>query len=450
MAEPIEMNEVVARVNRLLEADDIDGIARYLSRLHPADSAEILTAFDADMQAEMVERLNSEELAEVFEQMDEDDVAAVAQHMATADLADVLDEMEPDAAADLLGELEPGAVADLLAEMEEADDVAPLLVYDEDTAGGIMNQAPPSLRRWMTVGEAVAFIRQNYKSEDELFYLYVLDRYGRLIGLVNLRAMILADPEQSVESIMSREVYSVQAGTDQEEAAQLLARYDLLGLPVVDGDRRLVGVITVDDVVDVFEEEATEDIYRLAQVSEEAEVFSSLPRAIRNRLPWLVINMGTAMLSAIVIANFEGLINRVAVLAAFMGVISALGGNAGTQTMTIIVRSLALGEISERDAWRAVRHELVLGLIHGLLLGVGVGVIAWLWQGNAAIGGVVAVAMLCNFLIAATVGVLVPSLLKRLGVDPALASGIFVTATTDMLGFAIFLGLASFFVAWLV
>ncbi len=450
MAEPMEINEMVARVNRLLATNDFDGIARFLRRLHPADSAELLTAFDAELQGEMVERLNSEELAEVFEQMDEDDVAEMAQGMNTAELADVLDEMEPDAAADLLGEMEPHAVAELLAEMEESAGVESLLEYAEDTAGGIMNQAPPSLRRWMTVGEAVTFIRQNYESEDELFYLYVLDRYGRLIGVVNLRALVLAESEQSIEEIMSREVYSVRASTDQEEAAQVLARYDLLGLPVLDEDERLVGVITVDDLVDVLEEEATEDIYRLAQVSEEAEVFSPIPRAIRNRLPWLYINMGTALLSATVISNFEGIINRVAALAAFMGVVAAQGGNAGNQTMTIMVRSLALGEISERDAWRAVRHELLVGLIHGLLLGISVGLIAWLWKGNPVLGVIIAVSMLCNLLIAATVGVLVPSTLKRLGIDPALASGVFVTASTDVLGYAIFLGLATAFLAWLV
>jgi len=302
----------------------------------------------------------------------------------------------------------------------------------------------------MTVEEAFAFIKKHYRDANELFYLYVVDRYYRLIGVVNLRALILAESSQTVEQIMSRDVLSVKTGTDQEAVAQMLAKYDLLAVPVVDAEDRLVGLITHDDVVDVLEEEATEDIYRLAQVSEDSEIFSPMSRSIRNRFPWLAINMGTAFLASGVVSMFEGTIAQAALLAAFMPIVAGQGGNAGTQTMTIVVRSLALGEISLRDTLGALWHELFIGLIHGVALGILVGTFAWLWKGKPMLGVVIALAMLGNFIVAAIAGVLVPMTLRWLKVDPALASGVFVTAATDTLGFSLFLGLATYFIYWLI
>jgi magnesium transporter len=249
---------------------------------------------------------------------------------------------------------------------------------------------------------------------------------------------------------MDRDVISVRVDVDQEAAAQLLARYDLVALPVVDVEQKLVGIITHDDVVDVLEEEATEDIYHLAQVSPDAEVFSPIPRTVRNRLPWLYINMFTALAASSVVALFEGTIARVALLAAFMPIVAAQGGNAGNQTMTIVVRSLALGEMNLSDAWQVLRHELVVGILHGLVLGLSIGLIAWLWKGNPFLGMVIGLAMIANLIISALVGVLVPTTLKRLNIDPALASSVFVTAATDIMGFALFLGLATYFLGWLV
>jgi magnesium transporter len=237
---------------------------------------------------------------------------------------------------------------------------------------------------------------------------------------------------------------------DQEAVAQLFSRYDLLALPVVDAENKLVGIITVDDVVDVMEEEATEDIYHLAQVGADSEVFAPITKSIRARLPWLYVNMVTAFLAASVVALFEDTIAALAVLAVFMPIVAGQGGNAGNQTMTIIVRSLALGEIDVSEAWRALRYEFAVGLLNGLALGVGVGMIAWLWQGNAMLGVIIGLAMMGNLVVAAIAGVLVPTSLKRLNVDPALASSIFVTTATDVMGFALFLGLATLLINWLL
>jgi magnesium transporter len=260
--------------------------------------------------------------------------------------------------------------------------------------------------------------------------------------------MILADPDQTIESIMRHNVISVRVDQDQEEAAQLLSRYDLLALPVVDGENRLVGIITVDDLVDVLEEEATEDIYRLAQVSEDAEIYSPISRSLRSRLPWLTINLGTAFLASATVGLFEGTIQRAAILAALMPIVSGQGGNAGTQTMTIVVRSLALGEITLQDTLPALWHEVRIGLVNGLTIGALVGIVTWLLHGSPILGIVIAVAMLGNLTIAALAGVTIPMLLKSLGIDPALASSVILTTATDCMGFIFFLGLATWLLQW--
>ncbi len=450
MVDPININDATTYVLALLQNNKLDEAAVYLRDLHPADGAEILTLLEPEQQAGMVERLQATELAMVFEQMYQEDMLEVAQYLNTEDLADVLDEMEPDTAADFLGELEPAEAAEVIEQMDEAEQVVSLMAYDEESAGGIMNTAPPCLRRWMTVEEAFAFIKKHYRDANEIFYLYVVDRFYRLIGVVNLRALILAEPSQTVEEIMSRDVISVKSAMDQEEVAQILAHYDLLAVPVVDNTGRLVGLITHDDVVDVLEEEATEDIYRLAQVGGDSEIFSSMGHTLRNRFPWLVINMGTAFLASSVVSIFEGTIAQAALLAAFMPIVAGQGGNAGTQTMTIMVRSLALGEIDNRDTLRALGHEILIGLLHGAALGLMVGLIAWLWKGNPMLGLVIGLAMLGNLIVASVAGVLVPMFFKWVKLDPALASGVFVTTATDVLGFSLFLGLATYFIRWII
>lgn len=400
-----------------------------------------------------------------MEEMDEEEMVEVVQSLTVAELADVLDEMEPDMAADLIGELDEETAAELLDEMEASAGVTPLLAYPDDSAGGIMNSPRHMLDRRMTAGQAMQFLREHYDDEHDLYYLYILDRgepyipevdppnvsdRGRLVGIVSLTSLILADPAVRLEEIMDHEVLTAPVDADQEEVARILSRYNLLAVPVVDEEDHLLGIVTVDDVVDVLEQEATEDIYRLAQVSEEAVIFSPLSRAVRARLPWLVVNLGTALISSTVVAQFAGTIAAVAILAVLMPVVAAQGGNAGNQSMTIIVRSLALGQIDLKDFWGVLQHELGVGMLHGLALGALVAVVIFVWLGNPVLSAVIGTAMLGNFLVAAVVGVLVPMTLRRVGVDPAFGSSMMVTASTDILGFTLFLGLASYFVVWLI
>jgi magnesium transporter len=450
MVDPILFEDALTRVQTALAANDLDGAVEYLLALHPADSAEVLAELQPEEQAVILDRIEAEDLAEVFEQLDEEDMADVAQHLDNETLADVLDEMEPDMAADFLGELEPQQAAEVIEQMEEPEEVTSLLVFEPDTAGGIMNAPPPSLRRFWTVEEAIRFIKDQYRDETQFYYLYVLDRYGHLIGVVSLRALILAQAQQSIEEIMDNTVISVHAEADQEAVARLLQRYDLVAIPVVDEAGKLIGIVHVDDVVDVIEEEATEDIYKLAQVGADSEIYSKIPRSVRNRLPWLVINLGTAFAAASVVTLFEATIAQAAVLAAFMPIVAGQGGNAGTQTMTLVVRSLALREIEPRDTLWAIWHELRIGIINGVTVGLLVALIAWMWQGNPYLGLVIGLAMLGNLVIASLAGVIVPMTLKALHIDPALASSIFVTTCTDIMGFLLFLGLATYFLQFLL
>ena len=450
MVDPVEVQEILTQVGSLLDAGETAEAIRILQELHPADSSEILYELPPEYQAILLRQMEDEQTADMLEEMDEEEMAEVVQNLSVGELADILDEMEPDMAADLLGEFSDEQTAALLEEMEESEDVAPLLAYPEDTAGGIMNTPRHMLRRQMSAAQAMAFLREYYADEHDLYYLYVLDRHRRLVGIVSLRTLVLALPEQTLDEIMDRDVLTVRVEADQEEVARLLARYNLLALPVVDEENHLLGLVSVDDVVDIMEDEATEDIYRLAQMSPDSEVFSPIRRAVRNRLPWLVVNLGTAFLASSVVSIFEGTIAQAALLAAFMPIVAGQGGNAGTQTMTIIIRSLALGEIELRDVWRALLHEFGVGAVHGLTIGVLVGLLAWLWKGNPMLGLIIGLAMLGNLLVASLAGVAIPMLLKLVKVDPALASAVFVTTLTDVCGFSLFLGLATYFLRWLV
>ena len=440
-----------AHVEKLLMNKQYQELKKYLANSQIADIAEFLDQLDLKTALLVFRLLPKDEAAAVFAYLSPLRQTELSKLVNENELQQIINDLFFDDKIDFLEEMPASVVKRIIQNSSEKERtlINQFLHYPEDSAGGIMNLPPPSLRRQMTVSEAYRYIKEHYHDANEIFYLYVLDRYGRLIGVVNLRALILADQAQTIEEIMQRDVLSVRVDTDQERVANLFARYDLLAIPVVDMDNRLVGIVTIDDVVDVLEEEATEDIYRLAQISEDAEIFSPLTRALRNRLPWLYVNSVTALLAAAVVAMYEDTIAALALLAVFMPVVAGMGGNAGNQTMTIVVRSLALGEISVKDVWHVLLHELPLGLLKGFFLGLTMFVVAWLWKGNLILGLVFGLAMLINMVVATSAGVLVPIVLKRIGVDPALASSVFVTTATDVAGFAAFLGLATVFLRYL-
>lgn len=291
--------------------------------------------------------------------------------------------------------------------------------------------------------QVIDALRMMRPGDESVYYLFVTGDEDKLVGVVSLRQIVTAAPDTRLELLMSPEVISLSVDMPPEEQAHILGDSGLLALPVVDREGRLVGSLDASELLDTVEEEATEDMYRLAGVSSDEELARPLARAARDRAFWLMINVVTAFLAAAVVSRFEGVIAQAAMLAAFMPVVAGQGGNAGTQTLTFIVRSLALGEVSFRNARRTLLRELAIGLSNGLCIGLLVGVAGWLWQGSAALGVVIGLAMLGNLIVASLAGVVVPLTLKALRIDPALASSIFVTTVTDVCGFGLFLGLGA-------
>jgi magnesium transporter len=452
--ESVMIETALEQVRAALEDGRVDQAIAALKTLHPAVRADALADLPVADQAEVLDELSPPEAADILEDLEDAEAAELARRLPAETLADLLDEMEPDEAADVLGDLSPELRSSALAQMtaEQAEDVIPLLAHPDDTAGGRMTTEFQALRRQMTAQQAIEFLRTHQPDEESNYYLYVVDREQRLIGILGLRELVVADPVATIDSIMSQDVISVPATLDQEEAARVIQRYELPALPVVDAAGRLIGVISHDDLVDVIEEEATEDIYRLANVGAggDLQVWSPLRQAVGRRLPWLYLNLLTAFLAAWVISRFEGTIARLAVLAVFQSVVAGMGGNAATQTLAIIVRGIALGEIEFRHAWRALVREAAIGLLHGVAVGVAVAIGAWLWRGIPALGLVIGLAMTGNLVAAGMAGTLVPLALKALKLDPALASAVLVTTVTDCVGFGLFLGLATLFLEYLV
>jgi magnesium transporter len=299
-----------------------------------------------------------------------------------------------------------------------------------------------ALRPNWSADEAIAFLRGQRMDVNQPFYLYVVDSDGRLLGVVSLRGLIVAPPETPIAELLS-EAISVRTGDDQELAAERMRHYNLLALPVVDAEERLRGVISADDVLDVQVEEATEDMFRMAGLGVKERAFSPVLESAGRRVPWLAFNMLWAFAGALIISAFQGTLERVAALAIFMPMIAGQAGNAGIQTATIVVRSMALGELDSRDGLRLLRKEWALGLIKGVLFGSVLGLVAWIWQDDPEFGLIAGAAMFLNMLVASTTGVVIPLTLRRIGVDPATIAGVFDTMVTDLMGFLIYLGLAT-------
>jgi magnesium transporter len=438
------------RIRSALDGQRTQDALAILLDLHPADQAEIFNLLNDEEQEVLLPLLDVPATADLFEELEDEEVLEAIESLSTERLADVLDEMEPDEAADLLGDLPPAQVSEVLAQMEDAEEVLPLLGYPDETAGGLMTTWYLALRRNTTAEQAIRFLRQLSPDTDIPYYLYVVDREKRLMGVVGLRDLVIAPPEKTMESIMDPEVQSVQVGIDQEEVARIMSRYDLANLPVVDDQGRLVGIITHDDLVEVLEDEATEDIYRLGSLSDvDLEPQSPVQDHLKGRLPWLFLNTLTALFASWVITNFEGLIAEFAILAAFQSVVAGLGGNSATQNVVMIVRSIALGKMDRSNVGNVLARQAWIGLLQGMAVGLVVGTGVALWQGDPLLGLVLVLAMIGNMLVAGIIGTLVPLGLIALGKDPALASSVLVTAATDSFGFFIFLTLATYFIAGL-
>ena len=452
MPAPRKLDVVVDSVKRLLRVGATANLLNLLQKQHPADLAQLLSALqDRERHAAfsvLIER-NGRLAMEALSELGPETGASLLADRSADEIARFVQELPSDDAAaliDYLPEDLSSAVLELMRR-KESETVENLLEYPEQTAGRIMNPKVFALSEDLTVGEAITEI-QSSRDVEMVFYVYVVDVRRHLVGVVSLRRLLLVAPETPLKRIMTTDLISVRVDTDQEEVARQVASYNLLAIPVVDEENKLAGVITVDDVIDVIKDEATEDIYRLAGVSGDERVFTPAFQSLRMRFPWLAINLVTAFFVAAVVALFEGTIARVTALAVFMPIVAGMGGNAGTQTLTVIVRGIALGELTWANARKALLKETAVGFGNGIMIGILAAGVAWIVRGDPMIGMLLAAAMLINLCVAAMAGTLVPLGLRAMKVDPALGSSVFITTLTDMAGFASFLGLATVFLRY--
>jgi magnesium transporter len=445
-------------VRRLMRGGATARALNVLRKGRPADVAQVLHALsDLDRKAVFTALAQSETklAAASLSELSLEEGVALLKTLAPAQIAHVLQELPSDDAAVFVAELPEELREQLLdlMKVETSTDVQELLSFAEGTAGRIMTPAVFALSEELTVSESISNIQNASRDVELVYYLYVVDDRNHLVGVSSLRQLLLVPPTTPLKKIMSTDVISVRTDTDQEEVARVVERYNLLGVPVVDEEHKLVGIVTVDDVLDVIREEATEDIYALSGVSSEEGVMGKPLRSVRLRLPWLLVNLATAILAASVVHSFEATIEKVVVLAALQSIVAGMGGNAATQTLVVIVRGLALGEVTMENSRRVLIKEVLVGLANGLVNGLVAAIIVLVWFGFTAkmfiIGGIIAAALIINLVIAAIAGTVIPLVLKKLKADPALASTVFVTTCTDVGGFLSFLGLATLFVKYL-
>ena len=435
-------------LTKLLRHGAYPQLRKIVEKTLPADLSPVLPLLlEEDRRRILSLLIEAGKAARALLDLDESDLHEILESVDDATLASICSSSAPDDAADLLDNLDDerrATILELLGATQSAK-LESLLEGEEETAGSLMNIEYLALGEGLTVAEAIESIRQ-YPRKESFFYVYCIDNDEHLVGVLSLRSLILASPTVELKDIMVQSVVRTQIDSSPEEVAQLVSKYDLLSVPVVDMQNRLVGVVTVDDVLDVIQEQAEEDLLHLAGVDISERVTTPARESFRTRFPWLAVNLVTAFIAASVVRFFEPTIEKWTALAAFMPIVAGMGGNAGTQTLTVFVRALALGEIDWRGGLRPVYKEMLVGFANGVATGGITGLIVGLWTGQWVLAGILVVAMSLNLVIAGLAGGTVPLLLERLGFDPAVASSIFVTLFTDTGGFFLFLGLATLFV----
>jgi magnesium transporter len=422
-----------------------------LSKLHPADIADIIEHSPEDVQPRIFDMLSDELKADVLSEMADATEADLLEDLSAEEIFDIVDEMAPDDAADLLGELEDNKTAEVLSLMEKADseEVRELMRYDEDTAGGIMNTDFVALHGTQTAQQALDYIGQ-IDTDEPVYSAYVIDEEEHLIGSVGLWILLKAENrKKTLNELTDPLPYAAHTGTDQEEAAKMMSKYDLNSLPVLDHEERLVGRITIDDMVDVLEEEASEDIFKLAGSTEEELEYSSPFQAVRARLPWLLITLATGFVTSAILKAFMHRISTLEVLALsfFVPIVMGMGGNTGIQSSTLIIRGLAVGSFNEKKLYRLLFREMFTGMLMGLICGAVIGGWARFIIGQNAtafpptfLALTVGTALFSAMIFAAMFGAFVPLALNRWKIDPAVASGPFVSASNDIFALLIYYG----------
>ena len=446
-----ELERLRESIKQLLVEGRDERLSDLVEDAHPADLSRVIRELPRDDQVRLFRLLSPQHAGEVLAELDDPTLRELVGSLPEVEVSRVLDRMPPEQVVDVVEELSKERADEILELMEEekSEEVQELLEYREGTAGRLMSPEFVAVREDATVAEAIEHIRKEASGEGA-FYLYVVDDHDHLVGVVPLHRLLAADAPTPIRAIRTDEVESVRVDTDQEEVARRVQHYGLIQIPVVDVNRRLLGTIGVDDVIDVIREEATEDIQRLGGAGGDETVLDSPRVVFPKRNLWRLINLGTAVLAASVIGLFESSIQTLATLAVFMPIVASMGGIATTQTATVVVRGIALGDMSSSVLRRVLWKELWLGFTTGTVNGLVIAAIAYLWKGQVLLSLILAVALLFNMLIAAVVGTLIPIALKTSRVDPAIASSVIITTFTDVFGFFSFLGLATLLIRFLL
>jgi magnesium transporter len=432
-----ERNKIlVESIKRLLRRDATTHLRKIVDKTHAADMSVVFRSLPLSSQQKLFDMIeDTQQKGVLFSELDEDIFFNFIEGMDLDELVEILEQMPTDDVADIIGRLPKEKSDTILEKMkkEGSEEVEDLLRYGDDTAGGIMVPDFIALKEDTTAKEAIKSLQKEHLDVEMPFYLYVVDDHGRLVGVSSLRQLVVVHPETPLKQFMTTDVFSVETGMDQEEVAKIVARYDILAVPVVDDTNRLVGIVTVDDIIDIIREEATKDILKMAGAGEEFIETQSVFKSTKTRLPWLFASCVGGIIAFFIISRFEGSLSKLAYLAAFIPVIMNMGGNIGTQSSSIVVRGLATGQLNVRDIWAVVFKELSVGFILGIVYGFIIGMVAQFRYDSWGLALSVGLSVICSMSVAALLGSIVPMAFARINIDPAVASSPFVTTSVDII-----------------
>jgi magnesium transporter len=422
-------------------------LLKLIDEMRPADLADLIEHLDSEERLYLFEMLEPEGAGDVLMEIEPPVLESILGDLNNEAITEIVQELQSDEAADLVGDLPKDRAKEIIETLdsEASDELEKLLPYSEDTAGGIMALEYVAVKEHLTVQEAINIVREKREEVENLYYLWVVDDSEKLVGVISLRDLVLESPYRRISEIMNPEVISVDVNRDQEEVAQLVKKYDLVSIPVVDEYNRLVGRITHDDIIDVIEDETDEDISMMAGVIHQEIAEESAIKISRARLPWLIVGFTGELIAAAVINNFKSSLETIIALAFFFPLIMAMGGNTGTQAATVTVRGLATGDIGILNVGKRLWTEMRVALFNGAILGILLGLIVGTWISDYRLGAVIALSLTMIVLLSGSVGGAVPLILKRFNIDPAIATGPFVSTSNDIMGLLIYLGLVTIF-----
>ena len=442
-----QLDEIQESIEGHFEAGDEQQALSELQELRDPDKAEVLADLGPENRRTLLGNLSNDEIADVLEHMDVNEAVEVSGLIDVDRMAGVLESVSSDVAADVLRGIDWADASQILVRMEDRSAVGSLLLHKDDDAGGLMSTEFVSMRQSWSTTRAINVLRNSRLDPRDMRQLFAVDDDGVLVGVLELPELVFATPGSNVSDVMNSNVVSVKAGTDQEEAARLMQRYEVRSIPVVDRNGRLEGTIAIEDLVDVVESEATEDMFRMIGVRGDVRSIETVRGSVRNRLPWLMVNLATVLATGFVLSLFAGTLDSLTILVVYLPVVMGQAGIAGTQTLTIIVRSMAIGEVVTGDVRKLLIREALLAISQGVVVAIVIALVVFVWRGDVYLAGIVAGALFLNLFVAALSGVLIPFTLRALKVDPAASSAVFLTTVTDIVGIAAYMGLATVFLS---